>query len=137
MSIIEAPTIREPDHPAHLYYMNNIMRQTTHSKVSTANPPTPLVPIIKDLKYIVKVEEFIAECNSFRKKTKAWQKNQAKCYYLILSHCPTELEQKLRNTTQWAETKADQDMIAFLKMIQDVTHNMKEQKENVTSVVET
>ena len=58
-----------------------------------------------------------------------------KCYYVILLHLPAELEQELRNATQWAQTEADQDTIALLEMIRDVTHNKKDQKESGMSIM--
>ena len=53
-----------------------------------------------------------------------------------MSNCPKELEQELRNSTKWAGTEDNQDVVALLKMIRDITHNKKEQKESVLTIVE-
>ena len=55
---------------------------------------------------------------------------------MVLSHCPKELEQELRNSTKWAGTECDQDVVALLLMIRDITHNKKERKESVMTTVE-
>ena len=55
---------------------------------------------------------------------------------MVLSHCPKELEQELRNSTKWAGTEADQDVVALLLMIRDITHNKQERKESVMTTVE-
>ena len=66
----------------------------------------------------------------------AWKENKAKCYYLVLSHCPRALEHQLKNSTKWEETEGNQDVVALLQMIRDITHNKKERKESVMTIVE-
>ena len=49
----------------------------------------------------------------------AWKENKAKCYYLVLSHCPRALEYELKNFTKWEEMEmeSNQDMVSLLQMI--------------------
>jgi hypothetical protein len=82
------------------------------------------------------VDDYKLKLKTFREQTMAWKENKAKCYYLVLFHCPKELEQELRNSTRWSETEDDQDVVALLEMIRDVTHNKKERKESVMTIVE-
>ena len=82
------------------------------------------------------VEEYKIKLRAFREQEAAWNENKAKCYYLVLSHCPKELETELRNNSKWEETESNQDMVALLLMIRDVTHNKKERKESVMTIVE-
>ena len=66
----------------------------------------------------------------------AWKENKAKCYYLVLSHCPWVLEHQLKDSSKWEETERNQDAVALLKMIRDITHNKKERKESVMTIAE-
>ena len=56
--------------------------------------------------------------------------------YLVLSHCPRALEHQLKNSSKWDETEGNQDVVALLKMIRGITHNKKERKESVMTIVE-
>ena len=38
----------------------------------------------------------------------AWKENKAKCYYLVLSHCPRALKHQLKNSTKWDKTESNQ-----------------------------
>jgi hypothetical protein len=46
------------------------------------------------------------------------------------------LEQELRNSSKWEATEDDQDVVALLLMIRDITHNKKERQGSVMTVVE-
>ena len=49
----------------------------------------------------------------------AWKENEAKCYYLVLSHYLRALEHQLKNSSKWEETEGNQDVVALLKMMGD------------------
>ena len=72
----------------------------------------------------------------YNEQVLAWKENKARCYYLVLSHCPRALEYQLKNSSKWGETEGNQDVVALLKMIKNITHNKKERKESVMPIVE-
>ena len=41
-----------------------------------------------------------------------------------------------QSSCKWDETEGNQDVVAFLKMIRDITHNKKERKESAMTIVE-
>ena len=45
------------------------------------------------------------------------------------------MEHQLKNSSKWEETEGNQDVVALLKMIRDITHNKKESKESKESVM--
>ena len=55
---------------------------------------------------------------------------------MVLSHYPRALEHQLKNSSKWDETESNQDVVALLQMIRDITHNKKERKESVMTIVE-
>ena len=47
------------------------------------------------------------------------------------------MEAELKNDTNWLVVRSDQDSIALLLMIRDMTHNMKESRQGTMAIVET
>ena len=94
------------------------------------------VPVLEDWEHGLGVEQYKADRKVYSEQVMAWKENKAKCYYLVLSHCPRALENQLKNSTKWNETESNQDVVALLKMIRDITHNKKERKENAMTIVE-
>ena len=45
------------------------------------------------------------------------------------------MEHQLKKSSKWEETEGNQDVVALLKMIRDITHNKKESKESKESVM--
>ena len=82
------------------------------------------------------VKAYKSKRKSYNKQVLAWEENKAKCNYLVLSHCPRALEHQLKNSSKWEETENNQDVVALLKMVRDITHNKKERNESVMTVVE-
>ena len=93
-------------------------------------------PVTEDWEHNLKVEEYKSKRKIYNDQVLAWKENKAKCYYLVLSHCPRALEHQLKNSTKWDETEGNQDVVALLQMIRDITHNKKERKESVMTIVE-
>ena len=83
-------------------------------------------PVKEDWEHNLEVEEYKAKSKVYNDQVLAWKENKAKCYYLVLSHCPRALEHQLKNSTKWDETEGNQDVVALLQMIRDITHNKKE-----------
>ena len=82
------------------------------------------------------VDEYKVKRKVYSDQVLTWKENKAKCYYLVLSHCPRALKHQLKNSSKWEETEGNQDVVALLKMIKDITHNKKERKESVMTTVE-
>ena len=140
MSAIEAPVITGPVRPSREYWTDgtrtNKTRESTSGTGSDDDPVVNLIQVKEEWEHLLDVDDFKLERRVFQEQEAAWKENRAKCYYLVLSHCPKELEQELRNSTKWAATEADQDVVSLLKMIRDITHNKKERKESVMTTVE-
>ena len=49
---------------------------------------------------------------------------------------PAGVGNQLKNSSKWEETEGNQDVVAPLKMVRDITHNKKVRKENVMAIVE-
>ena len=137
MSTITAPVITEPTLCSRKYLTEESKSVQTSSKtIGVGNALVQLAPVKEEWEHDLDVDEFKLKRRAFQEQEAAWKENKAKCYYLVLSHCPKEFEQELWNSTKWAATEADQDMVALLLMIRDITHNKKEWKESVMTTVE-
>ena len=136
MSSLSEPVIAEPDRPVREYWTDGTQTAKTNNAVSDDTPPVPLVPVKEDWDHDIDVDDYKSKRKSFRERKEAWEENRAKCYYLVLSHCPKELETELRNSSKWAAAEEEQDVIALLLMVRDITHNKKERKESVMTIVE-
>ena len=93
-------------------------------------------PVKKDWEHNLEVEEYKAKRKIYNEQVLAWKENKAKCYYLVLSRCPWALEHQLKDSSKREETEGIQDVVAPLNMIRDITHNKKERKESVMTIVE-
>ena len=147
MSTIRAPVIEEPTRPVREYWADADRTQRTNNNMGgTDVAPVPNQPVKEDWDHNLDVDDYKLKLKIFWEQTPTWKENKAKCYYLVLSHCPKELEQELRNSTRWSETEDDQDVVALLEMIRDITYPswpsllfyiyFKERKESVMTIVE-
>ena len=111
MSAIEASVITSPARPSRKYWTNETWLVETNDKTSgtgtLSDPVVGLIPVKEEWDHLLDVDDFKIERRAFQEREAAWKENRAKCYYLVLSHCPKELEQELRNSTKWAATEAD------------------------------
>ena len=137
MTALEAPVITAPNRPVREYWTDATWVAKTYEKTSGEGADlVQLAPVLDDWEHDLDVEDYKVWRKTFQEQEAAWKENKAKCYYLVLSHCPKELEQELRNSSKWGATEDDQDVVALLKMIRDITHNKKERRESVMTVVE-
>ena len=70
--------------------------------------------VTADWEHNLKVEEYKSKRKVYNDQVLAWKRNKAKCYYLVLSHCPRALEHQLKNSSKWDETESNQDVVALL-----------------------
>ena len=127
MSAIMAPVVEGPDRPTRKYWTDSARMAKTSNKTSgTGNTIVELAPVREDWKHDLNVEDYTNKRRAFQEQAAAWKENKAKCYYLVLSHCPKELEQELQNLTKWTETEDNPDVVALLMMIRDITHKRSE-----------
>ena len=138
MSTLKSPEFQEPTIPTREYWKDP--EQTIKTKDKTRPGPESTVvnnvPVLEDWERGLGVEQYKADRKVYSEQVMAWKENKAKCYYLVLSHCPRALEHQLKNSTKWDETESNQDVVALLQMIRDITHNKKERKESVMAIVE-
>ena len=108
MSAIEAPVIAGPDRPVREYWEDQAQQVRTNSKTGGAiGAPVANEPVVDDWEHDLNVEEYKIKLRAFREQEAAWNENKAKCYYLVLSHCPKELETELRNNSRWEEMESN------------------------------
>ena len=135
MSAIVAPVITEADRPTRKYWADSSGTAETNNKTNgTGNALVEMTPFKEEWEHDLNIEDFKIKRRAFQEQVAAWKDNKAKCCYLVLSHCPKELVPELRNSTKWAGTEDNRDVVALLKMIRDITHNKKERKESVTTI---
>ena len=63
------------------------------------------MPVKEDWDHGIDVDSYKIKRKVFQEKEDAWMKNKAKCYYLVLSRYPKELETELSNYSKWAVTE--------------------------------
>ena len=138
MSTLQTPEFEEPKILTREYWADRARTVKTNERTRPGaggavkdNPS-----VLEDWEHNLKVKEYKAERNIYNEQVLAWKENRAKCYYLVLSHCPRALEHQLKNSLKWEETESNQDVVAPLKMIRDIIHNKKERKESTMTIVE-
>ena len=57
-------------------------------------------PVKEDWEHNLEVEEYKAKSKVYNDQMLAWKENKAKCYYLVLSHCPRVLEHQFKKSSQ-------------------------------------
>ena len=55
---------------------------------------------MEDWEHNLEVEEYKAKSKVYNDQMLAWKENKAKCYYLVLSHCPRVLEHQFKKSSQ-------------------------------------
>ena len=138
MSTLKRPEFQEPTIPTREYWGDPEQTRRTKDRTRPGAKSTVVnnVLVLEDWEHGLAVEQYKADRKIYNKQVMAWKENKAKCYYLVLSHCPRALEHQLKNSTKWDETESNQDVVALLQMIRDITHNKKERKESVMAIVE-
>ena len=104
MSAIKAPVITSPARPSRQYWTDETRLVKINDKTSGTgaedDPVVDLDTVKEEWEHLLDVDDYKIEQRSFQEREAAWKENRAKCYYLVLSHCPKELEQELRNSTK-------------------------------------
>ena len=54
----------------------------------------------------------------------------------VLQHCPPDIEVELKNQSTWTSEQDKQNVVTLLLMICDITHNMRDSKQVVMTIVE-
>ena len=83
------------------------------------------------------VDEYLEASKEWKRDSTQWTENNARIFNLVLQHCHPAVEAELKNHTNWLVARSDQDSIALLLMIRDMTHNMKDSKQGTMAIVET
>ena len=55
---------------------------------------------MEDWEHNLKIKKYKAERKVYNNQVMAWKEKKAKCYYLVLSHCPRALEHQLKNSSK-------------------------------------
>ena len=91
MSAITAPTVVQPDRPTRKYWINGSRMATTNNETSGEGKDiVQLVPVKDDWEHDLDAEDYKIARRSSQEQAAAWKGNKAKCYYLVLSHCPVQ-----------------------------------------------
>ena len=82
------------------------------------------------------MDEYLRKKRNYDNQLKNWDENNAKGYYLVLQHCPKELEADLRNQDSWKTSEDLRSIIAILLLIQDLFFNKTDRKRSIMATVE-
>ena len=93
-------------------------------------------PLISDDEYKMDVELWIYDMKECKQSMSAWTENNSRMFNLLLQHTDPELEEVLRTLSKWEQAKIDQDSIALIHMIRDVSHKHDETKQGTMAHVE-
>ena len=99
MSTRETPEFEEPAVPTPEYWADPARSVKTNDRTrpGTGGAVEDNLPVLEDWDHNLMVEEYKAERKIYNKQVLDWKENNAKCYYLVLSHCPRALEHQLKN----------------------------------------
>ena len=76
----------------------------------------------------MEMDIFRQKINSFIKQQNILTANLRKAYSLILGQCTEMMKSKLLTSPRWEAIEMDQDAIAFLELIKDITYQFDNQK---------
>ena len=102
MSQLAPHIITAPNRPVREYWADTARTTRTNNGMSSADPPVAHAPVKEDWDHGIDVENYKVERKAFQEQEAAWKENRAKCYYLVLSHCPKELETDRRSSATQA-----------------------------------
>ena len=90
MSPLETPEFEEPAVPTREYWSDpgRTIKTNDRTRPGSRGAAEDNPPVLEDWARNLKVEEYKAERKVYNKQVLAWKENKAKCYYLVLSHCP-------------------------------------------------
>ena len=117
MSSLSEPAMAEPAWPVREYWTDGTRTTKINNSTSNTDPPVPLEPVKEDWDHGIDVDKYKSKRKTLQKRKGALEDNKAKCYYLVLSHCPKELETELRNLSKWATAEEEQEAITLLLMV--------------------
>ena len=128
MSTLKSPEFQEPEIPTREYWGDPEQTRKTKDKTRPGanNTVVDNVPVLEDWEHGLAVEQYKADWKIYNEQVLAWKENKAKCYYLVLLHCPRALEHQLKNSTKWDETESNQDVVPLLLVVGDVPNHLKE-----------
>ena len=104
-------------------------KRNTSAKKDTASK-------MEDWEHKLVVDKYLEGYKTYKEGTKIWAENIGKCYYLVLQHCPPEMETELKNLARWEAAATDTDVLALLLIICDVMQNKKERAQSTMGLVE-
>ena len=94
------------------------------------------IKLVDNAKWKLDLDMFMVVVQKFKKYQYAWIDNRARTYNLVLQNCPPDVEAEIKDQSTWNFGKDKQNMVTLLRMIRDITHNMKESKQGVMAIVE-
>ena len=75
------------------------------------------IPMDDDIDYEATMDEYISKKSKYDAQLKNWEENNSKGCYLVLQHCPKELEVELRKQDSWKIAEYARSIIAILLLI--------------------
>ena len=127
---LKSPLLIVPVRPVKEYIVKGSKTRDRFDANGKANPS-----VLNDADYKLDLDLFVVARKTHLLETQAWKDNNACMYNLMLQHCPKDLEAKLRNHEKWDATDLAQDAIALLRIIWDVTLNLKESRQGMMNFV--
>ena len=107
MSTLKSPEFQESVVPTREYWADpgRTVKTKDKSRQGSGGVVKDNPPVMEDWEHNLKVEEYKSKQKVYNEQVLAWKENKAKCYYLVLSHCPRALEHQLKNFSKWDKTE--------------------------------
>ena len=94
------------------------------------------IPMVNYIDYQATMDEYLSKKRRYDVQLENWDKNNAKGYYLMLQHCPKELEAELWNQDSWNTAEEAIIVIKILILIRDLSFNKTDRKRSIMATVD-
>ena len=92
--------------------------------------------MVDDIDYQATMDEYLSKKKRYNAQLDKWEENNAKGYYLVLQHCPKELNTELQKQDSWKAAKDERSVIAILLPIHDLSFNKTNRKRSIMATME-
>ena len=99
MTDLKYPTMVVPVRPTRTYLSRlvpDVVDTTDRITLGVVN-----TPMVGDINYQATMDEYLRNKRRYDAQVENWDEKNAKGYYLVLQHCPEELDAELQNQDSW------------------------------------
>ena len=141
MKEMSEPVFLQPVCPPRKYY-----KFRTEQQISDREPMADTNDRFTDVQLKIKLGDgakwrldldlFMVVQKKYQKDQDVWIENRARTYNLVLQHSPPDVKAELKNQLTWTVGQDEHNMVTLLRMIRNITHNMKESKQSGMAIME-